>query len=61
MANGTGDTPSYVDSGLSTTVPEKEHNDFEPTYDIASGTGEAEYDTSKPTRIKFYVKRVEGP
>ena len=59
MATGTGDTPSYIDSDPSTTLPEKNPVNFEPTYDTDSGTGEAKYDTSKPTRIKFSVKRVQ--
>lgn len=56
---------SHYDKSSSSTVDADQilYCELAPTYDIdpgtGKGTGSAEYDTSKPTREKFRVKRIE--
>jgi len=53
----------YTKSSPSTTEAKEPPGQLAPIYDIdpgtGKGTGKAEYDTSKPTRIKFKVKLIE--
>lgn len=58
MSNGTGDTPNYIDtrSSPSTTIQKIEAEESRHT---SIGTGEPEYGTSKPYRIRFKVQRIK--
>ena len=59
MAINIGKPPIYGDSGSSTTAVGEKSIGVEPTYETKTGTGTAEYGTSKPTRMRFQVQRIE--
>ena len=64
METETSESSDYNQSSPSTKEANQySYSELTPTYDIDPGTGKstgsADYDTSKPTRIKFLVKRIE--
>ena len=63
METSVGEAISYIKPIPSTLETEESPGELVPIYDIDPGTGKgtggAEYDTSKPTRIKFKVKLIE--
>jgi len=59
MDTGTGGTPDYIGSSLSTVAREEESKGIGPIYEGGPSTGDAESVTSKPTRITFKVQRVK--